>query len=808
MSTTVQDYIIAGLALVPVPLGQKGPATTGWNLRENAITSSQNVNQIQGNVGLAHAYCSPRPTCVLDIDHLEKATAWLVNKGIDVEALLGAPDAVQIISGKPGRAKLLFRVPNGQPLPQTWQLIEKQGAGEMILEFRCASKNGKTVQDLVPPSIHPDTGNPYRWGGNGHWSAIPDMPQPLWDVWQRALVVKKAAPLSPTDPADASDDTGPLSEAQVKDLRSALLYLRADDRALWVRMGMALSGTGEAGRGLWFEWSATSEKFNSADAARTWTSFNPKEIQLSYTAVFAEAQRQGWVNPAKGSTAYDDVPRHKPNEIDMTDAFNWPTPKKLPPALKPVPQLDPSILPEALRDWATDAAHRMQCPVEYFVMPALASAGAIVGNTIGIMPKRIDDSWIVHPVFWGAVVGPPGAMKTPSLNEAITPIRHLEGNAAARYKTEYTAYQQQMQQYKITQNTNRKAAQGVTTLPLPEPAAPVHERYMVHDTTYQKLGVILADNPRGVLALADELSGLLQSLDSQGQEAARGFFLQGWGGRGSYSFDRIERGNTTLTRFALSLFGGFQPDRIKAYVRFASTGSIGNDGLLQRFQLLVWPDQNPTWELVDTMPDKQAQGRMHKAMLHLDDLAKSPTIADAITDSQGVKLFRFSPDAQILFDQWMIVNERYLRKQTVSSALQSHFSKYRSLISGLALLFHLLDGHNGPVCSCCMDRAMQMALFLKKHAERIFSSVHGGDFASARVLARHLLDGHLEDGFTARSVYSKGWAGLSDITHASHAIETLVDYGWLVPMAQVDRRKGGRPTERYQINPAIHEDLL
>ena len=63
-----------------------------------------------------------------------------------------------------------------------------------------------------------------------------------------------------------------------------------------------------------------------------------------------------------------------------------------------------------------------------------------------------------------------------------------------------------------------------------EPTEPKPERHVVHDTTYQKLGEILAHNPRGVLALSDELSGLLQSLDSPGQGAARGFYLTGWGG--------------------------------------------------------------------------------------------------------------------------------------------------------------------------------------------------------------------------------------------------------------------------------------
>lgn len=81
----------------------------------------------------------------------------------------------------------------------------------------------------------------------------------------------------------------------VTELRSALLSMPSDPRDLWVRMGHALKPLGNVGRGLWLEWSSMSEKFDAADAARTWDSFKP--TSTDYRAVFAEAQRWGWINP-------------------------------------------------------------------------------------------------------------------------------------------------------------------------------------------------------------------------------------------------------------------------------------------------------------------------------------------------------------------------------------------------------------------------------------------------------------------------------------------------------------------------------
>jgi hypothetical protein len=107
------DYVAHGMALVAIPKGKKGPATKGWNELANAITDPARAGELTGNLGIAHAYCLPTPTMALDIDDMERASAWLAARGIDVAELLDADDAVQIVSGRLGRGKLLYRLPAG-----------------------------------------------------------------------------------------------------------------------------------------------------------------------------------------------------------------------------------------------------------------------------------------------------------------------------------------------------------------------------------------------------------------------------------------------------------------------------------------------------------------------------------------------------------------------------------------------------------------------------------------------------------------------------------------------------------------------
>ena len=140
-----------------------------------------------------------------------------------------------------------------------------------------------------------------------------------------------------------------------------------------------------------------------------------------------------------------------------------------------------------------------------------------------------------------------------------------------------------------------------------EPTEPVERRYITNDTTYEKLGEILSQNPNGVIAHRDELVSLLKTLDREEYAAARGFFLTAWGGKERYTFDRIGRGRVHIEGACLSMIGSTQPGRLAEYVRRAVSGGSGDDGLIQRFGLLVWPDQSPEWKDVDCYPDTAAR---------------------------------------------------------------------------------------------------------------------------------------------------------------------------------------------------------
>ena len=183
----LSSYCLNGLCLIAIPRGMKGPITEGWNLRENVITNVEQLHLLDdSNVGLAHAFCNPYPTCAVDFDDLKKAKNWFQKNGVEIDHYIHADDAVHIVSGKANRLKLLFRLKAG-PMPS--QVIKEDS--KTILEFRCATRKGLTVQDVLPPSIHPETQQPYTWGGKGHYSQIPVIPEEILILWKSLLATNQ-----------------------------------------------------------------------------------------------------------------------------------------------------------------------------------------------------------------------------------------------------------------------------------------------------------------------------------------------------------------------------------------------------------------------------------------------------------------------------------------------------------------------------------------------------------------------------------------------------------------------------------------
>lgn len=150
--------------------GSKRPLGREW--QRNPLT----LDQVDtANIGLILGPDSGGIVAV-DFDG-PSAIEYLIGKNYNFQQL---PKTPTWSSGREGRFQCAFRVPDA--LWSSLRTVKIQTAAQEGLEFRWQG-----AQSVLPPSRHPDTGQPYEWWTDAMETVKP-MPPELLKIWQDHVV--------------------------------------------------------------------------------------------------------------------------------------------------------------------------------------------------------------------------------------------------------------------------------------------------------------------------------------------------------------------------------------------------------------------------------------------------------------------------------------------------------------------------------------------------------------------------------------------------------------------------------------------
>lgn len=222
------------MCLVPIPPGKKSPTEKDWNKPGGYITDAEQAEAFwtkhpKHNMGVV---LGPSGVCSLDVDHVEYCRQVFSDVlGINLDDMAAV---YPTLVGNPARFRIMFKVPEGlefnrhslswpNPLDpdgskhklataalkqardvgdkaqiEAMQARQKEFAPVTVFELRAGA-----VQDVLPPSIHPDTGQPYHWR-NPPAEGLQELPSDLVKTWQNWDIFKRTAleccPWAPTAP--------------------------------------------------------------------------------------------------------------------------------------------------------------------------------------------------------------------------------------------------------------------------------------------------------------------------------------------------------------------------------------------------------------------------------------------------------------------------------------------------------------------------------------------------------------------------------------------------------------------------------
>ncbi|MFN3551984.1 MAG: DUF3987 domain-containing protein [Novosphingobium meiothermophilum] len=795
------EYVLHDMALCPVAAGSKGPRSRGWNERANAITDPDTAAKLKEGVGLLHAYSG---TMALDIDNDAEAAAWLLARGINLGQLFAAPGAVAINSGRSGKGKLLYRLPPGSAPVET---VKINGPNGMVLEFRCATRDGKSDQDVLPPSIHPRTGQPYQWDGAGDWRNIPLIPDALLGCWQGELAIRRT-PANDTGLVSVMTDFPPSDAEQVAD-RCAIIGAMRDSKGQnqgeeeWRACLGVLRHTVQ-GEALCHEWSKGHPDYSRAetqaklDRLRAYGPTLCKTLGTCKPQVCAACPFRGFT---KSPITLGTLRFNTGDAGSESAGGGWPVPSPIGRAPLPVLPWEARFLPAVLADMVVSYADSIPMSREFVASNVLAACGSLLSGKVQLALKQ-HGPWFETPNSWALNIAPVSSHKTPGL----APAREALNRVEERYRQEHQVGLAGYQANKIVYDVQVKAAKAAAVkgkppaqVP-PEPVAPPLRRAVTNNATPEALSALTEGGP--VVVLDDEASGLFAQMADPKNQPGKAFYLAAHTGSGSFQTDRIGRGAVYIPRLCVSVIGNIQPEPLLRILLGAAREGRQADGFVQRFGLMTMPDPVAHTHLVDMLYDIGKWAAGQDAIAGLVDY--DPVAHGAVASMLGTTLphFRLSDAAMALWQGEYAKQLAEARNTELMEAYRQHVMKQPKVIATVALVIHAVEGCQGDVSGPVMERAIAASRFYLSHAKRVYHmSAHDVYAEPARQIAARMSRGEVTGEFTSREAQRRGWAGCDTPESVANVLAVLEDADWVRPVVVQPSAAGGRPSKRWQVSP-------
>ena len=617
-----------------------------------------------------------------------------------------------------------------------------------------------------------------------------------------------------------------LDSGLVEKIESALSVLDADDYDTWRNVGFALhDSNGKQAFQLWCDWSQQSDKYDHQHHTKFWNDCDSRRgqtannIELEYIFKLA-TDTKNWSYEEDLSdvdfASFNTCNLKNVTQVSSNQPFQLPKefiekqPLPIESKLLPVEPFNCEMLPTPFIDFAKDVAERMdETSPDYVAISLMALTAGLVGARVAVQPKEFDSGWTETPTLWAAAVGKPSAKKTPAISEVLSLLKTIQKQFDKKFAEEKKEYDAAVKLKKLeekeAENKAKKAMSGkdpkfdkkeiieLLAQPEEELVEPCLRNVVINDATVEALAVRLSTNSCGVLQYRDELTGWLAAMAREDRAPERAFYLEGFSAKNTpYYQERITRENIKLERVVVSILGCIQPSKLLPQLNSRRNGS-GDDGLLERFQLAVYPDSKGA-KRVDRSPNKAARTDAQNAM---------NKIAEIPEPNNGQPLvYKFSPDAQYSFNQQY---ERLLKEaETANESWQAVIGKHATLLAKLALLINLIETPvSREISIASLNKAIWWLGYLQGHAKRIYALIDENTTGAISLLEK--MD-TLPNSFRASQFRTNGWKGLKSSEERKLALQLLVKNGYLheVTISPNDTR----PYKLYYKHPSLIDEFM
>jgi hypothetical protein len=411
-----------------------------------------------------------------------------------------------------------------------------------------------------------------------------------------------------------------------------------------------------------------------------------------------------------------------------------------------VPAFPLDVLPGVARDYVATKSTAMGADPSALAMSALTVFSGALDHRFKVKMMRNSD-WYEHVRLWVLLFGPSSWLKSPVMDAVLWPLRHAQADVQREYQAAIRDWK----------------ANGEEEEDKPEPP----ERYLVGDTTTEKLGEILSRSERGTLAEYDELAGWIARMEryhvaGKGASADRAFYLRCWNG-GPYNIDRVKSGELLIGNASLSILGGIQPKRLD------ELHDLTSDGLLQRFMIAFMSEPQEPQD-IDVHPVSKKYAELVYGLLNLKP--QRFTLTDSAVDAMAELQHHLFTLGQVA--------------GVVSEGFAGHVGKLKAYAGVLTLILYVIENPREAVKLSAIGKpAVEKAArlikdFLLEHAREFYSRSEGEADRTRRLAGYVLCCGQIRlrlADFTNNTRDCRG----KKVLEINELLSPLVAGDWLLP---------------------------
>lgn len=442
------------------------------------------------------------------------------------------------------------------------------------------------------------------------------------------------------------------------------------------------------------------------------------------------------------------------------------------------------VLAEPVRSYVEVASEAIGTDPAYVGTAILAALAGAIGSTRQVILKR---GWVEPAVLWGVLVGDSGTLKSPAIDAAVRHVRRRQARSIEAHGERVAQFEQDLEDFKLRYDDWRKVGRRKFEPPPEKPEPPVCERVCCSDVTIESLAVLLADAPRGLLLIRDELSGWLGGFDkySGGKAADVAHWLAIHGAR-DLVVDRKtgDRRTIYVKRAGVSIVGSIQPKTLR---RVLGEEHLDN-GLAARLLLAMPPQRAKKW--TEQEIGEETDWKIGDLFERLYDLQHGED-GDPIT----IGLTRAGKA------EWVRFYNRHAEQLADASGNESAvLAKLEGAAARLSLVDHLIRDDGTAIDERSIEAGVALAQWFGYEAARVYQVL---DESSETGLLRQVLDLVRRRGgrITANDLRRRS-RRIETTEDAERVLGSLVDAGLGYWEDQPPGEVGGRPTRTFVLQDA------